>query len=53
MKEWLGENEGQTGLTEGFVVEACFSDCEGVPFFAVNFLVDVDDIEVFVLDILS
>ena len=40
-------------MSEGFVVEARFSDCEGVPFFAVDLLVDVDDIEVFVLSVLA
>lgn len=36
-------------LTKGFVVEAGFADGEGVPFFSDDFLVDIDDIETFVL----
>jgi hypothetical protein len=39
----------QTSLSEGFVVEARLSYGEGVPLAGDDSLVDVDDIEVFIL----
>lgn len=48
----FGKEQGEgsvTCLSEGFVVEACLTDLECMPFFFDYFLVDVDNIEVFVL----
>jgi hypothetical protein len=47
--DWTGER-GPTGLTKGLVVEARLAHVEGVPSSRVEFLIDVDNIQILVLD---
>ena len=41
------------GLSEGLIIESCFAHFEQVPVVSIELLIDVDDIQVFVLHKLS
>jgi hypothetical protein len=46
-----GRGKIRTGLTKGLVVKARLAHVESVPYLRIEFLIDVDNIQVLVLDI--